>query len=329
MKLLSQLILEHNYEQILNTYWKDKLKIAMTCWTKFDNNCDWPILSLLESSKYNFTNCGKVIKKVVDYVDSLETFEEHSKEFDCSDLEVFFKKLSVEFTKRNRYLKTENDIVHITISLPNKSYSDYDVKEHKRLVYNLIHELTHAYEDYLVKKNGQVSIIDIIDQEYVRKYNISTKWISTTLKDDNVLKNISRCKYYLDKHEKFAYLGTIEETVKNIYDKVNPTYFELKFDEILELFSEEYIWKEYIHLNTFLNNLDKVEDKKLKESYYVLFHIQKEAKEIRDELLDGWEDFQREFVEAFIEAYDECSENIVPEGMWDPEILENPFDRYD
>lgn len=323
MKTLSELLLEHVYART-EFELLDELKLAMICYQKTDG-----ISSICESSKYNFENCGAIVKNVVSYIEDMD-WRTHIKEFDVKD--VFFKKLSVSFViygnLEGSYIETKDDTVYIELNLYQSNIDKWDLKQRRRLIYTLIHELAHSYKDFLRKNEGKPSINSLMIGDYKREYKTAVAWYKTSLKDNDFKKQLARCKYFLDENEMEAYLATVEETIKNVITEVNPTYKDLKFDEILDMFKDEYIWQDYIHINVFVNELNNIDKSKLAREYNFLFRTKLSADDIIKDIKDKWNHFQKEFVETYIDGFAECFENLEYDRLiCISSVNESIFDR--
>lgn len=302
------------YEELkknFNDYLLDNLRVALHCYQKTDADyaLNYHIPRIFESYKYNFDNCSEVVKAVMDYLESIDVYE-HTRTFKFDNI-LFFNKLQIRFAykERSAYIKSKSKkgVVYLQIQLFNKQFDEYSLKERRFVIYSLIHELTHAYEDYLIRLEGKPSIIYLMKGKYYKEYRTASKWMYGS----TLTSTLAKCKYFLNDHEMVAYLGTVQETVKNIFKDIKPSYKDLKFDELLKLFSEEYIWDEYVKLNVFMESFDDIEKDKIVNAYKVVFRETIDYNEYTQELKDKWEKFKIEFVQAFIEGYADCEETLM------------------
>ena len=346
MKNITDYILESNYRTYYKAYEQyllDEIHVALCCFQKTDIGfCPYYSPQIFEY--YNFNNCGNVLKAIIEYIESLgKDIFKHPWSLDCKKYEVFFDKLQISFIKDNKmhgeyvkskglettlggYVKSKSKkkSVYIKLFLLDKNIDEYSLKELQMLYYTIIHELCHAYNDYLLFLGGKQSIRVLMKGKYAQEYKSAIKWLQMIRNDKDYKKGLARCKYYLDEAEKFAYLGTVKETVKNVFNKIKPTYEDLKFDEILDLFKDEYVWSEYMHINMFIDSLDELDKDKLVFSYKILFHKDIGTNELIEELKEKWDSFRKEFINEFIEAYADCAETMQVEHYRDPiDVFEN------
>lgn len=285
---------------------------------------------LFNESKYNFDNCEDVVEKIINALYDIE-LNKQTLEFDFNN--VFFKHLILEINVGNCIIGAHkkqtlpNDTVSFELQiLKDKLIYDYSLKEHRKLRYMIIHELTHAYENFLIKQGGdEAGIFYPEDSKEYKKYNISVNWILSNRQLPKLKEELVLCGYFLDEHEKFAYLGTVKETVKNVIKKVIPSYKDLKFNEIIEMFKDEFNWESYIKISAFIDALSENKtDENLRYKIYRLYNGIYEDDLLEDdiinELINKWEDFKKEFIEAFIDAYADCEADFKLECYIDPDL---------
>lgn len=285
---------------------------------------------LFDESKYNFDNCEDVVEKIVNVLYNIELNKQTLK-FDFNN--TFFKHLILEINIGNRIIgghekrSLPSDTVSFELQiLKNKSVDEYSLREHRKLRYMIIHELTHAYENFLIKQDGnEAGIFYPEDSKEYKKYNISINWILSGRQLPKLKEELILCGYFLDEHEKFAYLGTVKETVKNVIEKVIPSYKDLKFNEIIEMFKDEFNWESYIKISAFIDGLsenktDKDLRYKICRLYNSIYEDEQSEDNIINELINKWEDFKKEFVHAFIDAYAECEADFKLEYYIDPDL---------
>lgn len=316
MMNLSDFVIYEELKKNFNDYLIDNLRVALHCYDKtgFGFDLEYFKPRIFESYKYNFDNCSEVVKEVLEYLESIEPHE-HSRIFKFDNI-VFFNKPQIKFATRERstYIKSKSKkgVVYLTIRILNVPIEEYDIKQRRFLIYSIIHELTHAYEDYLIRLEGKPSIIYLMkNKKYAREYTTANLF----MKGNTLASSLAKCKYFLDDHEMVAYLGTVKETVKNIFNKIKPSYKDLKFDELLELFSEEYVWDNYVKINVFMETIDDIDKDRFANVYKQVFRYSIDYDEYVKELKTKWEKFKSEFVEAFIEGYADCEENLTFESF--------------
>lgn len=332
MKKLSEFVEEQNiYENLLeinSNILLEEFRQSLLIWSTFGITSKF----LFESSKYHFDYLDDIVNKFFEYIAEKNEFhEEETKIFDFSKYNLFFKKVILKIKLENNLEgghekeNLNNDTISFELTLfKDKPIEYYSLYEYKRLNYLIIHELCHAYENYLIKQSGNPNGIfyDENSKEY-KIYQSSIVWLRSGRNMSKIKKELILCGYFLDTHEKFAYIGTVEKTVKNIFDKIKPTYKDLKFDEILDLFKDEFIWKNYVEIDVFIKSLENNEDdKNLKYKvwriYSGLYDEEISEDDIIKELVDKWEDFKKEFIEEFLLSYDKCAQTMKLEAFIDP-----------
>ena len=318
---LNEYIKEQEFNNIFERYLLDELRVSLHCWVKTGIGYDLPyyVPTLLESYKYNFNNCKDVVKTIVDYISNDDSnIKDHSRTFKFDNI-TFFDKLQIHFILQGNsgYVKSKSkkNVVYIQLKLLDKPFEEYTLREHRFFIYTIIHELTHAYADYLLRIEGKPSIIYLMKGNYAQEYTNAVKWMRPFTKNPNVKNLLGKCRYFLDEQEMVAYLGTVKETVTNIFNTIKPSYKDLKFDELLKLFSEEYIWSEYLDISKFIENIDDIDKDELLKCYNKVFNKDVDYNYLIGDIKDKWETFKSEFVQAFIEAYADCEEEIKLESF--------------
>lgn len=295
MKNLSEYILD----QKLNEHLLDDIILCTQCrWNVQMMSYSEYIVPYIFESKGHFDKCGLAIQKIYNQIKDQNKYENVI--IDCSELELFFKTVTINFTKDKNssllgaYVSCNTSNVNIELIT---NFCDTWTDE---LEYLLLHELMHAYEDWTRKKSGKQSIFTDFSLEYKRAA------LALRMNKDDIQKNLARCKYFLNDHERNAYLGTLEETIKNVTKKVHPKWTDLKFDKVLETIQNEYIWKEYFELNKFILNFEDFEYKLIEQKYnslYCNFSNKKSYREIKKEIESKWKKFKYKFEELFSKIY--------------------------
>lgn len=166
----------------------------------------------------------------------------------------------------------------------------------------ILHELIHGYEEFIRISNDKESIFDEITQEYKNAFK-------KLKSDDFVEKYIAYLKYFFDDREKATYQLQLETEIEDIFDRIKPSYRNLKFDKILSILKQEYIWKRYFEFGKFVLFIDEIPDDVLIDKYKNITEKDKTPEEIRKECKDKWKEFKSEFDIKFIEAYDKALTN--------------------
>ena len=304
----------------------EELRRSLIIWSSFGISSR---MHLFESSKYHFEYLDEIVNDIFEWINTQDIPKEQNKIFDFSKYDVFFKKLILKVRLANKLEgghekeNLESDTVSFELTLiKDKPINEYSLYETKRLNYLIIHELCHIYENKIMIDDGNPNGIfyDIDSKEY-KKYTRAVDYLISGRSIPKIKEELVLCGYFLDEREKFAYIGTIKQTIKNIFGDINPTYEDLKFEEILKLFSEEFIWNKYVKIDVFIKSLDENEDKDLRYKiwriYNGLYDEEIPEDEIIEELKNKWEDFKKEFMEEFLISYDECASTMKLEKFID------------
>lgn len=338
---LGAYIEQKNFNNRIDSILVEELKFALSCWIKTFKAIplQYNIPSIFESAG-QFNNCGKVVELVMKYIlDNKETKYTH--EFDCSDLDVFFKKLKINVEKYNSstygyYDDTTNETVTLNLYIKNynRTYKNIASIE-SDIEYTIVHELIHAYEDYIRKTRGLPSINTLFDNiDYKKEYRRALSNIHSgddNIEDEYINKLIAKCRYFLDEQEQKAYLGTVKTCVQKITKKVGPSFRSLKFDEVIDLFKDEYIWEEYKDIYIFIKNINKVDNELLMKIYKYFYTKKLSADEIKDELTKKWNKFEHIFIKNFTKSYASSIQDLKLESFFRPsiDIMKNPYSIYD
>lgn len=316
------------YEQTI----VDDIMTAMRCWHKTNG-------ILFESNKYEFEGCGKVMSVVDEYVYNLDEQSNHSKKFDCSNYNTFFKTLHIEFKFGNDihgiYLKAKsnNSELYLELYLLSKPFVEYNEKEIGDFQYTLLHELSHGYKTYLDNLENKDIVSELLNKQYSNEYQKALNRLLRS-KYEDFHKIIARCRYFLDEDEKFAYLAILSKSVKNITNKNKPSFEDPKFDELIETIKSEYIWSEYVNISAFIDSINKLDEnnqRKLVQAYNLFYKTDYDFNKIKDMLKNQWEDFKKEFIDTYMDSYIEYfNENVVLESFISipKEMLDDPYSKY-
>lgn len=229
--------------------------------------------------------------------------------------------------------KSHNEDLRLELHLLNKPFDKYDEKEIGDFQYTLLHELSHGYKTYLDNLENKDIISELFNKQHLNEYQRAlNKLISYRYEDFH--KIVTRCRYFLDEDEKFAYLATLSKSVKNITNKTKPSFENPKFNELISNIKSEYIWSEYISISAFVDSLDKLDEnnqKKLVQAYNLFYKTESKFDEIKNKYKTEWEDFKQEFIETYMDSYTEYfNENVVLESFISipKKILDDPYSKY-
>lgn len=172
---------------------------------------------------------------------------------------VFFDKLIVEYvndsnssgymSKRNNLNESTKRLKCVTIYL-----NDNDIKRnYANIVSTLIHELTHAWEDYNRYISNALNIIDVSS-----KY----KTIIKKGDSDNFYKTlVKQIEYYLMGFEINAFLSELSVSLHKNRKQIHG------YSDALNLFKKDDTWKTYETLYNTINNFSEIELSKFTMTY--------------------------------------------------------------
>ena len=336
---LERYIEKYNIIEDIENCVANKIILSLECWINTFKiiPLSYDVPKIFESVG-QFNNCGKVIKMIINYMRDHIEEESYTHNFECSQLDVFFDNLIIN-VKNSQYnygqfVEYKDKTVTIDLFIKNEKLISNDIE------YCLIHELIHSYEDYIRNSKGLPSINNLFkDSKYRYEYQQALKYMHL----DKIYKDgyeesdeeystriIAKCRYFLDEHELKAYLGTLKDCIHNISEKIGPTFRDLKFDKVIELFRKEYIWQEYLDIYVFMNNIEDIDDIILQNVYYNFYHKKIEKEKIIKELRNKWNKFEKLFLKYFAKGYSEDLENIKLESFYQPpvELIQNPYTIY-
>ena len=223
-------------------------------------------------------------KEIAEYI--YENVFNKKLNIDCSKFNTFFKYIKVSLINSEHlfasYENLENDTVYLEIYCNNQT-----IKDNTNLTKLIIHELLHAYEDYQLKIK-KLSLKDYLTNAYKKSIN--------NLNNRNeVIRNLSRCQYFLNDHEKNAYLGTLEYQISNLFKTYRGDKYD--FTKIINLIKQSDVWKEYFKLDEFIQNINKnMIDKELFVNVYnSMNNSSKTLSQIQKEFNYKWKKFNSKF----------------------------------
>lgn len=218
--------------------------------------------SIFNESLGTFNNCGKIAQEVFD-----KLYENYTKVLciNVKKYKVYFDELKINCNKSTTlygtYIGQENRIVTIEMYIPEKlTYEDFD-----EFIFLLIHELMHGYEDKRRIKHDKPSIFNLLDDTYNKSFKLLTA-------NNEITRNISKLKYFLNDQEVNAYFGTLDEIIKRLIEKNNITKDNIKYDKLIDDIKQQYIFKEYFNLCKFIiqinnDNIDNKDKNKILDIY--------------------------------------------------------------
>lgn len=204
-------------------------------------------LSYLNESLGTFNSCGKIAEYAFHklYEDGIKD----ELDIDVRKYKSYFDTIHLSCMQSQNmhasYIGQHNRIVNIELSVPEKvTYAHYD-----DLLFLLIHELMHGYEDKRRIIHGKPSIFNLIDEKYVKSVRIFKSI-------DELTRNIGRLNYLFNDQEQNAYFGTLDHIIKGIIDKTNSNKTNIKYNEIVDEIKNSYIFKIYFELGKFIIDIN-------------------------------------------------------------------------
>lgn len=167
---------------------------------------------------------------------------------------VFFDRLIIKYQKsikNSGYISLKNNFNEKTKRLKQVSIylTDNDIKRnYKNTVSTLIHELTHAWEDYNRIITNNLTLNDLISKKIRYKENIKQN------NSDNFYKALSKqIEYHLSSFEINAFLSELNASLYKNKDKID------NYSDALNIFKNDEIWISYITLHSALNDLSEIQ----------------------------------------------------------------------
>lgn len=331
MKNISEYIVDSDFEQ----YLINDIEQLLLC-NYIDSDF---IFEDLEYPKNIFQNYKIILDIIMGYIKKInKNFKNNDIiKIPINSVQDYPKKIEIQLY-HNENRKEYKDFCSGTITgfKNNIVYIDLKLGENFRYCFQqirmiILHELLHGYEDYIRKNEGLPSIFD----EFIQGYSKSKNHIND---DEYIVKYISILKYFFNEHEQFAYMGTLEEKLENILNRIKPNYSKLKYKDVIKELQKEYVWKQYFNFGKFTANIDNISDNDLEDAYtficeipeeaakrdkerYELFkkyklegkippkrekYIEKSATEIRKECKEKWLDFKSEFDCTFVDLFNKA-----------------------
>ena len=316
---------EYVIDSKLENYLLNDLMLGLDCRMSMQ-----PQIFGVSESLGNFLNCHKAVYKISKYLhdnideDDVALKPEEDKEIiiNTEDCDCYCKSVTIllSYTENESsagFLKVDNEgnvTMHLEIHYTFKIYIE-------NIEGIILHELLHGYEEYNRKKNNKRSLFDEITDEY---YNAREKLKSNV----DLTRHIAELKYIFNPKERNANFGTLEKSIKELIDKLDPSRFRSSYSKIKKQLQESDIWKRYFEFNKFILNLNNYSDKELEAAYYYVvtddkkrakdlsdhikkiksgekdnYKVIKPAKEIRKEVKTVWNKFINKFNQLFAKIY--------------------------
>jgi hypothetical protein len=153
----------------------------------------------------------------------------------------------------------------------------------------IVHELTHAYEDYNRYINGVKTLKDIIDKTYTNfTNNLSNKKAEIRL--------FSTIKYFCSNQERNAYFAQLTPTIRQIIKNKNYTRNNFNYISFIHELLETDIWKYIFNAGELIININDYENKNDIIKYYnILCNTSKTFNQISHDLQKLWTKFKNKF----------------------------------
>jgi len=204
-------------------------------------------VSYLNESLGTFNSCGKITEHI--FNELYENGFQDELNIDVTKYKSYIDKIHIKCEKSSElyasYTGQHNRIVNIELSIPEKiTYAHYD-----DLMFLLIHELMHGYEDKRRINHGKPSIFNLLDNKYIKSIRI--------FKSINELtRNIGQFNYLFNKQEQNAYFGTLDNIIKTIIEKTNSTQNNIEYNDIIKEIKNSHMFKIYFNLGEFIVNIN-------------------------------------------------------------------------
>ena len=111
---------------------------------------------------------------------------------------------------------------------------------------------------------------------------------------------LSRCNYFLNDHERNAYLSQLEYDIEKIFKDAHITIEDFNYTEFKDKLKSTDIWDEYFDLSIFIftlqdSNLENRIKKHIEGIWSDLYNEQKSFSSIKKELYNNWIKFEKKF----------------------------------
>lgn len=212
----------------------------------------------------------------------------------------------------------------------NVNYFQIATDDYKSLLKILVHEMTHAWQNYLMNVKGK-SLNDFSGDD--KKYTINLN--SET--DNDIEKICKDIIYMTESFEINAFLSEISTTLekclkdeyKNIKNDVNKDFVEsnkiLSYKDAYKLFVETDIYKRYAKLRSIFYQIDESKYQQVKDvfvNYYnkvnkTNFTWNKIYKIINNKFIKIFNKFDTNVPKLYYEYYEQMKKTQLSEGMYE------------
>ena len=266
MKTLKEYINDKNTNEYLWNILKEHLLFHIDVQMNIINP-----LAFLNESLGVFNNCGKVAEFI--FNDLYNNDFRHNIHLNVKKYKTYFDYINIVCKESNMlfasYIGQENRIIDIELYIPKKlTYEHYD-----DLMFLIIHELMHGYEDKRRIKHGKPGIFNLLDETYKKSF--------TLFKSLNRIESyIGKCNYLLNDQEMNAYFGTLNNVIEKIILANNITLDNINYDKLINKIKNTQIFKIYFYICYFIitlndDNISDIDKKTIVDIYnnYFGFNI--------------------------------------------------------
>lgn len=209
------------------------------------------------------------------------------------------------------------------------NYIEINFGNYKSLLKILVHEMTHAWQNYLMNvKCKSLNDFSGDDQKYRINLNSET--------DNNIEQICKDIIYMTESFEINAFLSEISITLekclkdeyKNIKNDVNKDFIEsnkiISYKDAYKLFTETYTYKKYAELRSQFYQIDESKYQQVKDifvSYYnkvnkTNLSWNKIYKIINNKLIKIFNKFDTNVPKLYYEYYEHFNKTHLNEGLW-------------
>ena len=214
--------------------------------------------NVIKESYGMFDGCDVIAKKIIDSIEEYDIKTYHSKftKFNLNNKWIYsinlflFNEPSSKFgasylPENSKIIVCGNDKTKkyhpLTLTL-NTAHSD------RTQLISIMHELTHAYEDYNRRIKNKESIEDVaLKNGYHLNNNLGDY--------KNEKKYLSWLLYYITDFEKNAYLSQLKGELQN-----SDTYF-MRLTDIIDFLKNTKLYRDYQTVSSYIDFFSKIEDK--------------------------------------------------------------------
>lgn len=209
------------------------------------------------------------------------------------------------------------------------NYTEINFGNYKSILKILVHEMTHAWQNYLMNVKGK-SLSDFSGDDQKYRINLNSK-------SHNIIENI--CKEILYMTESFeinAFLSEISTTLEkclkdeyqNIKNDINKDFVEsskiISYKDAYKLFTETHTYKKYAELRSAFYQIDESKIKQIRDIFVNYYNKvnktnltwNKIYKIINNKFIKIFNKFDTNVPKLYYEYYEHMQKQFN-EGLWD------------